>query len=161
MKQKRKTFIGCVVGAFGLVLMSVATISYWSASYWSAPSVAPVQHAMVLPDTDSNIRFSERAVRLPPVNVGMPSHGFISAENTGDKVVENTVAMSNCSCSAITLSNTMISPGESIQIDFTIETRGRNADFVIVFVFRYSEDGQSRFDTFYVTVPVILPNSEN
>ena len=41
MQPKRKTFIGCVVGAVGLVLVFVATVPYWSVH-----SVDPVQHAV-------------------------------------------------------------------------------------------------------------------
>ena len=158
MKPRQKLFLDRrLFGVFGLILVLVAIIPYW----WVHNTDNIRDVAIMLSEAESNLRFSERTVHQNPVQVGETSHGSVSVENIGNKVIEEMAVMSSCSCSEIYLPKTTLNPGESIQINFSIDTKGRGGDVVNTFVVRYSEDGHNRFDVFYVTVPVVLPNVEN
>ena len=141
--------MGCLVSLAGLALLLVAITPY------SLPrSTNSIQDVETLPESYSSIRFSEKATRQKPVYAGEISHGSVAVENVGNKVIADVAVMSNCWCSEINLSKTTIGPGESTQVDFSIDTKGRDGDFLNTFVLRYSEDSQSRYGVFYVTVPV-------
>jgi len=150
VKQMRKFAPVCLICGLGLVLMFVAFAPY----HFTREAVV-VQQAEHHSGKRSSVRFNEGEIRLKPVYAGEISHGFVLIENVGSKVVQEVTVLPDCSCSELKLSNTTINPGETIRADFSIDTKGREEDFVTHFIFKYSENDQNLFDTFYVTVPVL------
>jgi hypothetical protein len=151
MKSSRRLFLSRLIWTFSFVLILVAVVPYQS-----IPKAIFIQQAK-LPKNHSNIRFSKSTQRLGPVRGGEDAHGYILVENTGNKIIKEVEVLSNCQCSDIRLSKTTINPGEFVRVDFTINTKGRDGDFVLCFVVKYFEEDQGLFDVFYVTVPVLAP----
>jgi hypothetical protein len=152
MRQNGKTILACLLCGLGLVLLIAVNLPYQLVR-----NDAPIRNIVTSPESHASIRFSERTKRLESVNSGDVSIGFILVENTGNKVITDVAIKAGCRCSDVTLSQTDMNPGGSIRIDFSIDTRGKYEDFVEHFLFTYSEDEQSLFDVFYVTVPILAP----
>jgi len=153
MKPKGKHVLICLVFGLGIVLLLVAAMP----DRLTSDAVFVQQAAGNLSESHSSVRFSERAMRLEPVNSGEISSGFILVENRGNKIITDVAIRAGCRCSDVTLSQTDINPGDSIRIDFSIDTRGKFEDFVENFLLSYTEDEQSLFDVFHVTVPILAP----
>gem|GEM_PF-6777929 len=145
-----KKLLGYSICAFGSALLLVAVTSH----LWVRNDVADHQSAKHS-ENRLNIRFSEQTVRLEPVNSGDTSSGTIFVENTGNKIITNVTVKAGCWCSDVNLSATAISPGETIRIDFFIDTKGKYEDFTDNFIVTYSEDTKNLFDVFYATVPIL------
>jgi len=142
----------CVLSVLGLVLLFVAFAPYPSES-----NTTMTQDIAVLPKQRSSIRFSEQTVHLESVDSGDTASGHVVVENIGSKTITDVAVKAGCTCSGIELSNTIILPGESIRIDFSIDTRGKYEDFTDNYLVTYSEDEKNLFDVFYATVPILAP----
>lgn len=79
----------------------------------------------------------------------------MTVENIGNNIVNNIVIVSDCRCSEVNLSKTTLYPGESIDINLVIDTKGKEKNFVNRFIFKYIEEEQNCFEVFYVSVPVL------
>jgi len=152
MKPKVRAILGCAVCVFGAILLLVVVIPYPSAD-----DAASTQGTAVSPANRTSIRFSEKTVRLVPVHSGEISSGFVLVENTGNNVISDVAIKAGCRCSDVKSSKTEMNPGETIRIDFSIDTRGKYEDSVEHFLFTYSENEENLFDVFYVTVPILAP----
>ena len=142
----------CMLSVLGLVLLFVAFAPYQSDS-----NSATMQSVVRPSKKHTSIRFSEKTVRLESVHSGEMSNGFIFVENIGNKEITDVAVKAGCTCSGIELSDTIILPGETIRIDFSIDTRGKYEDFADNFLVTYSEDEKNLFDMFYATVPILAP----
>ena len=152
MTSKTKILFGCLISVLGLALLLVAFMPYQLDG-----KVTSVQDIAVSPKQRSSIRFSEQTVRLDSVNSGDTASGHVVVENIGSKTITNVAVKAGCTCSGIELSNTIILPGETIRIDFSIDTRGKYEDFTDNYLVTYSEDEKNLFDVFYATVPILAP----
>jgi hypothetical protein len=147
MKPTRKSIQVCLLCGLGFVLLLGAILPYQSRN------AIPSQNGVTSTKNHSNIRFSEQRTRLEPVHSGEIASGFILVENTGGKIITDVAIKAGCWCSDVQLSKTEMNPGDSIRIDFSIDTKGKDEDFVDNFLFTYSKNEQNLYDVFQVTVP--------
>jgi hypothetical protein len=153
MKQMGKPILICLLCGIGFVLLLIAFVPYQSDG-----DAVSTQDAVPTPaKRQGSIRLSERAMRLKPVNSGETSSGFVIVENTGKKIITDIAIKVGCGCTDVKLSDTNINSGDSIRVDFSIDTKGKYEDFVERFIFTYSENGQNLYDVFDVTIPILAP----
>jgi len=152
MKQKGKSILVCLICGLGFVLLLAAMFP--SPPFRNATST---QDVATSPENRSSIRFSARMMRLEPVNSGETASGFVLVENTGRKVITEVAVRVGCRCTEVKLSDTSINPGDSIEIEFYIDTKGKYEDFVDNFLFTYSENEQNLYDVFHIAVPILAP----
>jgi hypothetical protein len=110
---------------------------------------------MNLVSPKKGICLSEKHVRLTAVCAGETAQGSIKIKNEGKFSISDITILSGCRCSSSNLSSTTINPGESIDIDFSVNTNGKTGDFTNTFIIRYIENGEKMFEVFYVTVPIL------
>lgn len=103
----------------------------------------------------TGVCLSEKHIRLSSVCAGEIARGTIKIKNEGKNSISNITILSGCSCSSSNLPKSSINPGESIDVDFSVNTNGKTGDFTNTFVIRYIENGEKMFDVFYVTTPVL------
>ena len=152
MKPNGQFILVCLLCGLGVVLFLAAMLP--SQPLRNAPLT---QNGATSSENRSSIRFSERTMRLAPVHSGETASGFVLVENTGRKVIADVAVKVGCRCTDVTLSDTNIQSRNSIRVNFSIDTKGKYADFTDNFLFTYFESGQNLYGVFHVTVPILAP----
>lgn len=153
MKYVLKEFASYLLILSGVMLILLAIVPYGKIRYGD-----DMQQVSTFSEMGSSVRFGEKTTRACPVDAGKISQGTVNVKNVGRDIITDITVLSSCSCTNVQLSKTTMSPSESITVYFSIDAKGKSGDIVNTFVFRYTENGRCRFDTFYVTTPVISSN---
>lgn len=153
MTPKMRTLLGYLISVLGLTALLFAAVISQLLDRRDDSHFLPRKQ----PIDRSSIRFSEQRICLEPVCSGVTANGSVLAENIGNKIITNVAIRAGCICTGATLSATVMKPGESIEIKFAIDTKGKYEDFNERILFTYSEGGQNLFDVFSVSIPILTP----
>jgi hypothetical protein len=150
-KNQKNVVLGIPLSILGIIIVFIAVFPYQPKE----------EEGVILTSFNetkkhSNIRFNEKTTQFKPVYTGEATRGSLTVENIGNNIINDIVVKSNCRCSEINLSRYILYPGESVDISLVIDTKGKEKSFVNRFILKYTEREQSRFEIFYVSVPILV-----